>query len=331
MLKILIVGKLFSDEDLRPLEKIGKCITYVPRSFLFAHPGEIPAVIENTGDADIVILSYHTEMGEKTISQNKNLRMISVCSSGCDNVNVDAATRNGVAVTTVPEYGYTAVAEYVFGLLLCLTRKIIQADRETRQGLWERTKFVGTGLNDKTLGVIGIGNVGRQVVKIAKGFGMKVLVWTRKPSIGRAKKLGVEFVDLQTLLEKSDFVSVHVPLTESTLNMISDKEIRMMKDGAILINTARGGIVNEKALLKALKNGKLRGACIDVFSQEPIRRNNPLLKMDNVIVSPHVAFSTKESLKKLVQKSISNVVDFVNGNPLNVVNPEYVKHARAIR
>ncbi len=333
MLKILVVGKIFSKEDVKPLENIGKCIFQVPKSLLVARPGRIQKVIETTGNADVVVLSHQTELGEQAIAGNKNLRMISVCSSGYENVNVDAATRHGIAVTNVPEYASTAVAEYVFGLLLCLVRKIIQADKETRRGMWDAharvTKFVGKELKGKTLGVIGIGNVGEHVAKIAQGFGLKVLAWTRNPSIERATRSGVEFVDLQTLLEKSDFVSVHVPLTKDTSNMISDGEIGMMKDGAVLINTARGGIVNEEALVQALKNGKLGGACLDVFSEEPIQRNNPLLKRDNVIVSPHVAFCTETSLKKLVQTSINNVIDFVNDNPQNVINPEYMQHVKS--
>jgi len=333
MLKILVVGKIFSKEDVKPLENIGKCTFSVPKSLLFARPGRIPTVIETTEDADVVILSHQTKLAKQAITKNKNLRMISVCSSGYDNVNVDVATRQGIAVTNVPEYGSTAVAEYVFGLLLCLVRKIIQADKETRHGTWDAhvrvTRFVGKELQGKTIGVIGMGNVGGRVAKIAQGFGLKVLAWTRNPSIERARRSGVEFVDLQTLLETSDFVSVHVPLTKDTSNMISDGEIGMMKEGAILINTARGGIVNEEALVQALKNGKLGGACVDVFSEEPIRRNNPLLKTDNVIVSPHVAFCTEASLKKLVQTSISNVINFVNDNPQNIVNPEYMQHIKS--
>ncbi len=333
ILKILVVGKIFSEEDLRSLKKIGKCITYVPRSLVFARPGTMPREVRKIGDADIVVLSHHTVLDEKAISRNANLRLISVCSSGYDNVCVDAATRHGVAVTNVPKYASASVAEYVFGLLLCLTRNIIRADKETRQGTWDNhvptIRFVGTELKGKTLGVIGIGNVGKVVTEIAKGFGMKVLVWTRSPSATRARRLHVKFVDLQALLKKSDFVSVHVPLTKGTFNLISYEEIGMMKNGAVLINTARGDIVNEKALVEALKAGKLRGAGIDVFSHEPAQRNDPLLKMDNVIVSPHIAGCTEESTKELVQTSISNIIHFINGNPRNVVNHEYSEHIKS--
>ncbi len=177
----------------------------------------------------------------------------------------------------------------------------------------------------KTIGVLGTGDIGKRVIQIAHGFGMNVLSVTAHPSPERAKALGVKFVDLDTLLSESDIVTLHVPLTPETEHMISSRELAKMKPTAILINTARGKIVDENALIDALKKKEIAGAGLDVFEKEPLPLDSPLLKMDNVLLTPHVAFLSEEALDECTYMSIENVEKFIKSQPENVVNPKVLK------
>lgn len=180
----------------------------------------------------------------------------------------------------------------------------------------------------KAMGVIGTGSIGTRVIHIAHGFSMNVISVTGHPSEEKTRKLGVKFVDLDTLLKESDIVTLHVPLTPSTENMIGAKELAKMKKSAILINTARGKIVNEEALIKALKEGQIRGAGLDVFEKEPLPVDDPLTTLENVVLTPHIAFLTQEALEECAYVCVRNVEKFIDGEPQNVVNPEVIAISR---
>ena len=214
-----------------------------------------------------------------------------------DNIDLEAAKKHGVTVLNTPEAPSGSVAELTIGLMLALARGISLADRSMKEGKWTKKELEGTLLNGKTLGLIGLGNIGTKVAKVAKAFGMKILVTKRTPP-GREllETLDAEYVPLEELLRRSDVVSVHVPLTEQTSNMIGAEELSLMRKGAILINTSRGCIVDEDALLEALKSGKLGGAGLDVYRVEP-PLNLELVRLPNVVCTPHIGAQTEEAQK----------------------------------
>jgi D-3-phosphoglycerate dehydrogenase len=194
-----------------------------------------------------------------------------------------------------------------------------------RKGLFNWKYYVGNQLMSKTIGVLGMGDIGKRVIQIAHGFNMNVLSVTAHPSPERAQSLGVKFVDLDTLLSESDIVTLHVPLTPETEHMISTRELAKMKSTAVLINTARGKVVDEAALIGALREKKIAGAGLDVFEKEPLPIDSPLLEMDNVVLTPHIGFLSEESLDECTYMSIQNVEMFIKGKPQNVVNPFVLK------
>ncbi len=247
--------------------------------------------------------------------------MISLWQTGFDNVDLEVATERGVVVSNVPNYAFDSVAEFVFALVLDLLRKVHVADTDLRKGLFDWKYYVGNQLMSKTIGVLGTGNIGRRVIQIAHGFNMNVLSVTAHPSSEKAKALGVKFVDLDTLLAESDIVTLHVPLTPETEHMIGTRELAKMKHTAILINTARGKVVDEAALIKALREKRIAGAGLDVFEKEPLPGDGPLLEMHNIVLTPHIAFLSEESLDECTYVTVENVEMFAKGRPQNVVNP----------
>ncbi len=274
-------------------------------------------------DADIVIAGRYGFSAE-SISKAPRLGMIALWQTGYDNVDLPAATSRGVVVSNVHNYAFDTVAEFAFALALNLLRKVDKADMNLRRGMFDWRRYVGKELMGKTIGVIGLGSIGRRVVQIAHGFNMNVLSVTAHPSPERAKELGVKFVDLDTLLMGSDIVSLHVPLTPETEHMLSASELARMKPTAVLINTARGKIVDESALVEALKEKRIAGAGLDVFEKEPLPMDSPLLKMDNVVLTPHIAFLSEESIDECTRITVENVEAFIKGRPQNVVNPAVI-------
>lgn len=263
------------------------------------------------------------EVTVEVISRADKLKVICKHGVGIDNVDVEEATNRGIVVTNAPGTNDDAVADLTFGFILFLARKILQADRSTKEKRWE--KIIGVGLEGKTLGVIGAGRIGRKVIKRASGFDMKVLVYDIHQDTELAEDLNFEYVSLQKLLQESDFVSLHVPLTEKTKGMIGEEEIELMKSSAYLINTARGGIVDEMALFYALKDKKIAGAAVDVYSEEP-PITNPLLKLDNIITTPHMGADTREAIKKVDLVSVENVIRVLKGKePVASVNFHLIK------
>ncbi len=277
-------------------------------------------LIEKIGDFDAVVVRSRTKITKDVIDAASKLKIIARAGVGVDNIDVNAATEKGIMVINAPESTSISVAEHTMGLILALARKISIADKSTKEGRWEKNKFMGIELNGKILGIIGMGRIGSQVATRAKAFGMEILVYDPYISEEFGQKLGVTITDLETLLRKSDIVTIHVPLTPETRNLIDEDELELMKEDAFIINCARGGIVNEKALYKALQDKKIGGAALDVFENEPPNQN-PLLRLDNVIVTPHLGASTAEAQRDAAVIVAGEIKKFFEGEqPKNVIN-----------
>jgi D-3-phosphoglycerate dehydrogenase len=240
--------------------------------------------------------------------------------AGVDNIDMAAATEKGIVVTSAPGANSDAVADLTIGLFLALARQIPFADSSVKAGEWPR--IIGTQLNKKTLGIIGVGQIGKKVARRAVGFDMEILVYDVVEDGEFAEKTDARYLPLDEVLAKSDFISMHVPLIESTRNLIGARELGLMKQGAFLVNVARGGVVDEDALLEALNEKRISGAAADVFSQEPAK-GNPLLEMENLIATPHMGMYTREALIETGMMCVRNIVDALEGRrPQFLNNPE---------
>ena len=266
--------------------------------------------------ADIVIVGW-SNIPKELLESLPNLKMISIWATTCHYVDLQAAKQRGIAVTHVPGYGTEAVAEHAFVLLLAAIRKLLLADSLVRKGEFDWRPLRGAELAGKTIGLIGTGAIGLRVGEIAKGFGMRILGYDIIPNANRAQEIGMKYVDLQTLLKQSDVISLHVTLSSKSEHLIGKREFEMMKTGAILINTSQGKCLDEKELVNALVSGKLSCAGLDVFSQEPPAPDNPLFKLDNVVLTPHIGFHTAEAVERCSDICIDNVAKFLEGHPQN--------------
>jgi len=315
-MKIVVSDSIFLPEEYRKkLDALGDLKVFE------SMPSSIEEFISRVRDADIVLVGRYGFSG-KAFNASRNLQMLSVWQTGYDHIDLKAATEKGVIVSNVPDYAFDSVAEMVFALALNLLRKVHVADIRLREGNFDWRHYFGSQIMGKTMGVIGTGSIGSRVIQIAHGFNMNVISVTGHPSEEKARSLGVKFVDLDTLLAEADIVTLHVPLTPSTEKMIGAKELAKMKKSAILINTARGKVVDEAALIEALKEKKIRGAGLDVFEKEPLPANDPLKALENVVLTPHIAFLTEESLEECTYVCVQNVERFIEGKPQNVVNPD---------
>ncbi|HXF56772.1 MAG TPA: phosphoglycerate dehydrogenase [Actinomycetota bacterium] len=246
-----------------------------------------------------LVVRSQTKVTAEVVERAASLRVIGRAGIGLDNVDVEAATRRGILVVNAPQSNIISAAEHTMALLLAQARNVPQAHAATRAGGWERERFQGVELHGKTLGVVGLGRVGSMVAQRAAAFGMRVVAYDPYVSRDRARALGVELMpSLEALLVQSDFVSIHLPRTPETEGMIGRRELALMKDGARLVNTARGGIVDEEALVEALRSGKLAGAALDVFAEEPPPKDHPLFSLEQVVVTPHLGASTREAQDK---------------------------------
>lgn len=242
---------------------------------------------------DALIVRSGTKV-TKDVIENSNLKIIGRAGVGLDNIDVKAARERGIEIVNSPEASTISVAELVFGSLISLIRHIHHAHLSVIRGKWERNKFIGNELYGKSLGIIGFGRIGKEVAMRARAFGMKIIVYDPAITVEDTREFNAEYSDLDNLLKNSDIVTLHIPLTEKTRNLIDERKIELMKDGAIIVNIARGGVVSEDALYRALKDGKLRGAVLDVYECEPIE-NSPLCSLDNVVLTPHLGASTDEA------------------------------------
>lgn len=290
-----------------------KCIEILKKSGLEVDvktgmkPEELKACI---GDYHGLIIRSATKVTSEIINAAKNLKVIGRAGSGLDNVDRAAATKKGIVLMNTPGGNTITTAEHSIALMVALARQIPQATISMKAGKWEKKKFMGVELFNKTLGIIGIGNIGSQVAKRAQGLAMNVIAYDPFLSEDKAKAMGVEKVDIKELFRRSDFITIHTPLTPETRNLINKETIKMMKPGVRIINCARGGIINEKDLYEDLVGGKVAGAALDVFEKEP-PEDNPLLKLNNVISTPHLGASTKEAQENVAVAVAEQVVDYL--------------------
>ena len=277
-------------------------------------PTSEEGLIERIAGADIVInIRSSTRFSDNVLHRSPQLRLLSLWGTGTDNVDLPAAARHGVTVANTPGVSAFSIAEHALALMLAVARRIPRVDSEVRQGRWPRGQ--AAQMHGKTLGVIGLGAVGRQFARIGAGIGMRVLAWTMHPN----PALGFELVPLDQLLQSSDVVSLHLRLSAETRGFIGARQLEQMKPSAFLINTARGPIVDQEALLAALTSSRIAGAGLDVFDVEPLPPGHPLARLENVVLTPHSAGVTPEALEAGLQLSIDNVWNFINGRPTNVV------------
>lgn len=289
-------------------------------------------LIEKFGDIDAVLACPRLPITKRVLISAEKLLCVCQRGIGFDNVDLETASELGILVTNAPvELEFVSAAEHTVALILALAKKLKTVSEllqlEATAYFDERVSTLT--LRGKTIGIIGLGRIGTRVANLLRSFDVKLLVYTRTQDLDKAKSLGVELVDLEVLLRESDFVTIHVPLTEHTRHMIGAEELALMKKTAYIINTARGAIINEKALIKALKTGKIAGAALDVLEKEPVNSNNPLLKMDNVIITPHIAGRNAECLIEGEKTAVDNCVKILNGEiPDHLVNPEAVQKWR---
>lgn len=253
------------------------------------------ALKELIKDYDALIVRSATKVTKEIIGAADKLKVIGRAGVGLDNVDLDAATQKGIIVMNTPGGNTISTCEHTISMILALSRNIPQANASLKSGQWQRSKFMGIELCNKVLGIIGFGRIGSEVAKRLLSFGMRVLAYDPFLSREVAEGMGIEVVELRGLLERSDYISVHTPLTEETKHMLSAKEFALMKKGVRIINCARGGIIDEAALVDAINEGKVQAAAIDVFEKEPPSPDNQLLKLDNVITTPHLGASTEEA------------------------------------
>lgn len=288
MVKILVSDPL-SDEGLKILKDVKEFQVDVKTEL---KPEELQGIIK---DYDALIVRSATKVTRQIIESADKLRVIGRAGVGLDNVDLDAATKKGVIVMNTPAGNTISTAEHTMSMILALSRNIPQANASMKKGEWKRSKFMGVELYNKVLGVVGFGRIGSEVAKRALSFGMKVLAYDPFLSKEVAEEVGVEVVDLKELLRDSDYITVHTPLTEETTGLISTEEFNLMKNNVRIINCARGGIIDEAALVTAVKEGKVAGAAFDVFTKEPLSAESELLKLDNIIITPHLGASTEEA------------------------------------
>lgn len=275
--------------------------------------------IERIGDCEIV-LTNKTPIDADILDRCPCIRYIGVLATGYNVVDVTAARERGIPVTNVPSYGTESVAQFTFALLLEICHRVGLHDEAVHHGVWEQSPIFSFWLTQqrelagKTMGIIGLGRIGMAAAKLARAFGMEVLAYTR------TEKEGIQCVELDTLLRRSDVISLHCPLLPETTELIRSETIAKMKDGAILLNTSRGGLLNEADVAEALRSGKLGYAAVDVVSQEPMNHNNPLLTAPNCIITPHIAWAPLESRRRLMECVEDNLRCFLDGVSKNAVN-----------
>ena len=282
-------------------------------------------IIEGVREADALICLLTDPIDKEVISSAPRLRVIGNYAVGYNNIDVEEATRRGIAVLNTPGVLTETTADLAFALLLAAARRVVEGDRFMREGRfngWAPRLLLGVDVHGKTLGIVGMGRIGAAVARRARGFSMRVLYWSRRRKEEVEREMGAEYVSLERLLEESDFVSVHTALTPETYHLIGEREIRRMKRGAILINVARGEVVDERALIKALRDGHLRAAALDVFEGEP-RVNPELLELENVVLTPHIGSASVETRTRMAEMVIEGVLTVLRGGrPENTVNPE---------
>lgn len=312
-MKILISDPL-SEDGLNILREAGLEVIYKPGLTVEELKREVKEV-------SALIIRSGTKVTREIIEEGKNLKVIGRAGTGLDNVDLQAANEHGIVVMNVPGGNTLSAAEHTLALLFSLARKIPQANMSVKNGYWERKKYMGVELNGKTLGIIGLGRIGTIVAERAMCLQMKVIAYDPFVTPEMAVKKGIELVSLDELYARADFITIHTPLTKETYHLINNEAFSKMKEGVYIINCARGGIIDEKALLEAINSGKVAGAALDVFEIEPVPPDYPLLKSDKVIATPHLGASTQEAQKIVAVEIAKQIADFLlHGVIRNAVN-----------
>lgn len=296
--------------------------------------------VEDIKDVEALSVFIYSTLTKEVLEKLPSLKLVTTRSTGYDHIDMAYCKERGISVCNVPSYGAITVAEHTFALIMAVSRMIVPSVERTRKGDFEPHGLTGFDLHGKTLGTIGVGNIGTHVIQIAKGFGMKVVAHTRRPDPELAQKLGITFVSLDELLQMSDVISIHVPYSKETHHMINQENIKQVKKGSIIINTARGGIIETEALVRALEEGNVKGAGLDVLEEECYVKeerqlltgkfleecdlrtqvlNHVLLKKENVIVTPHNAFNSIEALHTILDTTVANIEGFADNNPQNSI------------
>lgn len=321
--RILVTATTFGRCEPSPSEELESLVgevIYNP----FGRPLKVDELLPLVKDMDGIIAGLD-EINASVIEAANRLKVIARYGVGVDRVDVACATRHGIVVTNTPGSNSVAVAELTIGLILTLARKICFACESTRRGEWQRID--GIGIKGKTIGIIGLGSIGREVSRRLSAFECRILAFDPFVSREALASFHVELVPLDVLLPVSDFVSLHLTLTSETVGMVNEEFLKRMKKGAFLINTARGELVNENDLVEAVKYGHLKGAALDCFSKEPPDKDNPLLSLPQVIVTPHTASHTDEAIYRMSRMSMENCLAVLAGErPMNIVNPEVYNH-----
>jgi len=326
--KLFITRELFPDV----IDKL--CKYYDVEVWDRYQPPPYEVILNKAREVDAMVTLLTDRIDCNLLQQAKRLRIIAQYAVGYDNIDVECATRLGIYITNTPGVLTEATAELTWALILALARRIVEADHFVRWGEWYRLKtgwhplmLLGVELKGKTLGVIGLGRIGSRVAEIAvKGFGMRVIYYDIVRREDLEKALGIEYRDLDQLLQEADIVTIHVPLTKETYHMINEERLKKMKRSALLINTARGAVIDTEALVKALREGWIAGAALDVFEQEPIDPNHPLMAFKNVVLVPHIGSATYEARHAMAELVAENLIAFYEGRePPTLVNKEVLK------
>jgi len=296
--------------------------------------------LKTAKDVDAIGIFIYSEITPEVIASIPNLKLVATMSTGYDHINLNETKKKNITVCNVPSYGENTVAEHTFALILALSKKIIESAERAKKGDFSLDGLRGFDLKGKTIGIIGTGKIGKHVVRIAKGFEMNILAYDAYPDNNFAQQNGFKYVGLDELLSNSDVITLHAPYMESTHHMININNIGKIKKGAILINTARGGLVETNAIIEALKQGIISAAGLDVLEEEcfireekqllsnvykatcdlnVVLQEHMLMSQDNVIITPHNAFNTKEALQRILDTTIDNIKKFFEGNAVNVV------------
>ncbi|MCE4612765.1 MAG: NAD(P)-binding domain-containing protein [Desulfurococcales archaeon] len=284
-------------------------------------------------DADALATLLTDRIDCDLISSSPRLHIIAQYAVGYDNIDVECATRHGVYVTNTPGVLTEATAELTWALIFAVARRIVEADNFVRWGEWWRLRtgwhpkmMLGVELRGKTLGVIGMGRIGYRVAEIGKALGMKIVYYSRRRKPEAEESLGAEYRSLEDLLRVSDVITVHVPLTKETKYLLNRDKLKLVKKGAIIVNTSRGAIIDTEALMEALREGRIAGAGLDVFEEEPIEPNHPLTAFKNVVLAPHIGSATYETRHKMAELVAENLIMFYMGEkPKTLVNEEVLK------
>ncbi len=292
-------------------------------------------------NAEIISTFIYSDLGSVTLAKFKELRLIATRSTGFDHIDLAYCDKHGIKIANVPDYGDTPVAEHVFALLLALSHRLIEAADRTRRGDFSGRDLRGFDLEDKTIGVIGAGAIGQGVLRIAAGFGMKRIAFDPRPNHSTAKRLEFEYVDFESLLQRADIITLHVPANAATIKMLAREQFEKMKKGVVIINTARGALIDVVELVAALYSGKVAGAGLDVLSAEsdihkgnklarslfgkksdlaPLLADQILLRLPNVVVTPHNAFNTREAMLQIINTTSGNIAGYLCGEPKNLIN-----------